>query len=99
MRKIIRVLLSLFQTVTAELITLANAVYAGLNGNPAYPTPPVPLPDFRKLIDDYSAAVTAALDGGAKAIAQRNALGDELQRVLRKLAQYVEIHCQDDMMT
>ena len=52
---------------------------------------------MRTAIDDYTAAITAALDGGAKAIAQRNALGKTLRRMLRQLAHYVEANCRDDM--
>ena len=35
--KIIRVLLDFFSLTFAELLTRANAVYEGLNNNPAYP--------------------------------------------------------------
>ena len=50
-------------------------------------------------IDDYSAALTAALDGGAKATAQRNAAAETLCRMLRQLAHYVEANCNDDLTT
>ena len=95
----IRVLLDFTRTTAAEFLARANAVYAGLNFNPAYPNPPIPMPVFRTAIDDYSAAVTAAFDGGAKAIAHRNALGETLRKMLRQLAHYVEANCNDDMTT
>jgi hypothetical protein len=62
-------------------------------------TPPVSMSALRAAIDAYSAAVTAAFDGGSKAIAHRNALGDELRNTLRLLASYVEITCNGDMTT
>src|SRR5262245_61531013 len=99
MKTMIRVLLDLTRMTAAVFLARANAVYAGLNLNPAYPNPPIPLPVLRTAIDDYAAAITAALDGGAKAIAQRNALGETLYRMLRKLAHYVEANCGDDLPT
>ena len=99
MTRLIRVLLDLTRTTAADFLARANAVYAGLNLNPAYPDPPVSMPVLRTAIDEYSAAVTAALDGGAKAKAQRNTLGETLRRMLRKLAHYVEANCNDDMTT
>ena len=99
MTTLIRVLLDFAKLTATAFLARANAVYAGLNQNPAYPNPPIPMPEFRTAIDDYTAAVTAALDGGAKAIAQRNALGETLRRMLRQLAHYVEASCNDNMTT
>src|SRR5213082_1937302 len=99
MRTLIRVSLSVSKLTAADLVARCNAVYAGLNLNPAYPNPPIPLPEFRMAIDDYSAALSAALDGGAKAIAQRNTTSETVRRMLRKLAHYVEANCKDDMTT
>ena len=97
MLNVIRVLLDWSRLTVAELIARANGVYAGLNLNPAYPNPPIPLPDFRTAIDEFSAAITAALDGGAKAIAYKNAMADNLRVILRKLAHYVEANSNGDM--
>ncbi len=82
-----------------DFLARANAVHAGLNLNPAYPNPPIPMPVFRTAIDDYTAAISAALDGGAKAIAHRDALAETLGRMVRQLAHYVEANCKDDMTT
>jgi hypothetical protein len=99
MLSVIRVLLNLTKMTAADLLARANAVFAGLNLNPAYPNPPIPLTEFRTAIDDFSAAMTAALDGGAKAIAHKNAMGEKLRVMLRRLAQYVEANCNGDMTT
>jgi hypothetical protein len=96
---LIRVLLGLYRMTAANLLTLANAVYAGMNANPAYPNPPVAMPAFSTAISTYSAAVTAALDGGAKAVAQRNELGVALGNMLRQLANYVEANSNGNMTT
>ena len=97
MMTMIRVLLHLTKLTATGLLARANAVYAGLNLNPAYPNPPIPLPDFRTAIDEFSAAITAAFDGGAKAIAYKNAMADNLRVILRKLAHYVEANSNGDM--
>jgi hypothetical protein len=100
MTKLIRVLLNFTKTTAVEFLARCNAVYVGLNLNPAYPNPPISMPDLRATIDAYSAAITAALDGGgAKAIAHRNAVGERLRRMLRQLANYVEANCNGDMTT
>jgi hypothetical protein len=99
MKKLIRVLLDVTRPSAADFLARSNAVYTGLNLNPAYPRPPVPMTEFRTAIDTYSAALTAALDGGAKAIAERNAAAQALRQMLRKLAHYVEAACNDDLTT
>src|SRR5206468_4072711 len=48
-----------------------NAVYTGMNGNPGYPNPPIDMKAFKADIDSYSALITAALDGGKKAISEK----------------------------
>jgi len=96
-KKAIRVLLSVSRMTAADLLARSEAVYAGLNLNPAYPNPPIAMPAFRTAIDNYSAAIAAALDGGAKAITQRNAVGETLRNMLRQLAHHVEVNCNADM--
>ena len=97
MSTLIRVMLDVSRLTAADFLARVNAVFAGMNGNPAYPNPPIPMPVFRTAIDEYFAAITAALDGGARAIGQRNTLGEALRRMLRQLANYVEANCKDDM--
>jgi hypothetical protein len=99
MKTLIRVLLDLYKLTAAELLAWANAVYAGMNENPAYSKPPVAMADFRTAIDNYAAAITAALDGGKKVIAERNACGDVVKEMLRKLGHYVEANSNGDVTT
>ena len=96
---LIRVLLGFKRMTAVVLAACANAVYAGMNANPAYPNPPVAMAAFSTAISAYSAAVTAALDGGAKAIAQRNELGVALENMLRQLANYVEANSNGNLTT
>jgi hypothetical protein len=50
-------------------------------------------------IDNFSSGITASLDGGRKAIAERNRLAEVLIKSLRVLGRYVEITSKDDMKT
>src|SRR5438067_10564129 len=99
MATLIRVLLGIAKLLAAEAIAMANIVYAGLNGNPAYPNPPVPMDVFRAAIDKGQAALLAALDGGTKAIQEKEAALDVLKAMLHKLARYVEIQCDGNLQT
>jgi hypothetical protein len=87
------------RATSAVLLARANAVYAGLNENPAYSNLPIPLTELRQAIDNYSAAEAAALDGGAMAKAHKNDMGDALTKMLRRLARHVEDHCNGDPTT
>jgi Fibronectin type III domain len=82
-----------------DLLASATAIYTGTNGNPAYPNPPVDRAGLKADIDHFSSAITAAQDGGKKAIVERNRLAEVLIKKLRKLGKYVEISCNDDMKT
>src|SRR5262249_10805465 len=48
---------------------------------------------------NFSSAITAAQDGGKKAIAERNRFGEAVVKKLRKLSKYVEIMSNDDPKT
>jgi hypothetical protein len=82
-----------------DLLASAAAIYTGTNGNPAYPSPPVDMAALKADIDHFSSAITAAQDGGKKAIVERNRLAEVLIKKLRKLGKYVEISCNDDTKT
>ena len=77
----------------------ANAIYTGLNGNAKIPAPPAPF-DLATLLaanQALSAANSAALDGGRKAMAQRNHQKEVVVKLLDQLANYVQSNCKDDM--
>jgi hypothetical protein len=77
----------------------ANAIYTGLNGNANIPAPSAPfdLPTFLAANQALSAANSAALDGGKKAVAQRNHQKEVVVKLLDQLAKYVQANCKDDM--
>ncbi len=79
-----------------DLLARLNAVHDGMSNNPFYPNPPVDMPAFKTVIDAYTAATTAALDGGKNAIAERNKRRADAVIMLRLLGHYVEIACKGD---
>jgi len=82
-----------------DLLQAATAIYTGTNGNPAFPNPTVDMAVLKADIDNFSSAITASLDGGKKALAERNRLAEVLIKALRHLGKYVEINSKDDMKT
>jgi hypothetical protein len=83
----------------ADLHAFAGSIYTGMNGNAAYPTPPVDMPTLKSANDAYGTLVEAALDGSKKVLTQRNHQGEVLIKILRQLAHYAEGACKDDMTT
>jgi len=96
----IKAMIGFTKTAPTELLARGNAVYTGITTNTAdYPNPPVDMATLKAALDTYSSTITAALDGGSKAIAERNDQGEVVIKVLRQLAHYVEAACKDDVPT
>src|SRR5690242_10359423 len=93
----IKASLSFVKAAAADLYAFASSVYSGMNGNAAYPNPPVDMPSFKAAIDAYDTLLAAALDGGKQVLTARNHQGEVLIKILRQLAHYVEAACQDDI--
>jgi len=91
--------LGLSKVSDADLVSRSNAIWTGMTGNPAYPSPPVDLASFRSAIDSYAASIVAALDGSRKARVERDKQREALLSMLQLLARYVEIHCSGDIVT
>src|SRR2546427_1336752 len=97
--KLIKAVLDFGKMLPEQLLAGGHAVWTGLNGNVNFPNPPVDLKVFKAKLDAYSESIGEARDGGKKAITLRNRLGEEVIRMLRALALYVELNCKDDMNT
>lgn len=95
--KQIRPSLGFTKLLDADLLTRVRAIHDGMAGNAAYPNPPVEAETFQAAIDNYATAITAALDGGKKAIAERQKHRTEVLTMLRLLGHYVEAMCKDDL--
>jgi hypothetical protein len=80
-----------------ELLRIrAEAVYAGLNSNPAFPKPPFPLSDLRTEIDGLRNSLAEAADGGKLARAELKRRRQLVVNMLLELAHYVESNCDGD---
>ena len=81
-------------------LAYANAVHSGIFTDPAdYPAPPIDEATFKGAIDTLSTRITAALDGGKKAIADRSHQEEVVIKMMRQLGRYAEEACKDDMPT
>lgn len=70
-----------------------------MNGNPAYSRLPVDLTEFRAEVDGFSESISAALDGGKQAFAERKRRGEVVTHMLLQYAHYVEAACKGHMLT
>src|SRR6267143_4461548 len=96
---IIKPLLAVNDLSDGDLLHRLNSVHDGMLNNPAYPNPPVDMAGFKALIDAYTAAAAAALDGGKSAIVTRDKRRTDAIIMLRLLGHYVEGACKNDMKT
>src|SRR5262245_44822632 len=81
-----------------DVLARANLVCERLYAaNEDYANPPVDHATVKVQIDALSAAIVASMDGGRKAIAEREHQKSVLMKSLRQLAHYVEANCKDDM--
>ena len=93
----IKVSLLFVTAAPADLYTFAGSVYSGMNGNAAYPTPPVDMLTLKAAVDAYDTLLAAALDGSKKVLVQRNHQGEALIKILKELAHYAGQASKDDM--
>ena len=94
--KLIKAALDFSKVLPEQLLAQGFAVLNGLIGNANFTNVPVDLALLKTALDAYSVAIAEARDGSKKAIALRNRQGEEVIRMLRALASYVELHCKDD---
>jgi hypothetical protein len=95
MSKLIRVKLGYIGVSDKDAAAHAVAVLDGLTNNPNYANPPIDLVVFRTGIDTYASAIAAAIDGGKKAIADRNKQRTVVIKMMRQLGHWVEANCKD----
>ena len=85
--------------VGPNLLSRLDAVVKGLEGNPAFPNPPVDLETVKTAGASYAASLAESLDGGKKAIVARDKQRENVTQILRQLAHYVELNCKNDVGT
>src|ERR1051326_1157173 len=78
----------------------ANAVLKGLYGDPDdFGKPPIEQAVFKSNLDLLSTKITAALDGGKQAIADRDHQTVVVIKMMHQLAHHAEANCKDDVAT
>jgi hypothetical protein len=80
-----------------DVLARGTNVLTKLTGNADLPAPPLDLATLKAALDAFSAVITAALDGGKTAIAEKRKQRIVVIKMLRLLASYVEFACKDDM--
>ena len=73
--------------------------YNGLLNNPKYPNLPVDLTTYKAGIDQFSALIVDAEDGGKKAISAKDKQRIAVIKLYTLLGHYVETACNDDLAT
>jgi hypothetical protein len=95
--KLIKAVLDFGRMIPEQLLAQGNAIVKALTGNPNFTNLPIDLAVLKSMLDAYAASIIEARDGSRKAMTLRNTLGQEVIRMLRALALYVELNCKDDM--
>src|ERR1700674_1672048 len=80
-----------------DVVSRGTNVQTNMTGNPNFPTPPVDLAALKTKIDSFSALIAEGLDGSKKVIAEKNKQREAVIKMLRALARYVELTCNNDM--
>ena len=95
--KLIKAAINFTKSLPEQVLSQGQALLKGLTGNSNFTNPPVDLNVFKADLDSYAVSIADAKDGGKKAIALRNKLGEVVIRTIKLLATYVELNCKDDM--
>jgi len=97
MAKVLRAVLALAKLAGPDLLASLDAMVQGMDGNPNFPTPPVDIATVKELRTSYATALANSLDGGKKAIVERNKQREAVIHAMQQIAKYVELHCKNDM--
>jgi hypothetical protein len=97
--KKIKALIGFQGTTDTDLLKRLNTAHDGMNGNPAFSTPPVDMATFKSGIDSLTVLVTEAEDGGKKAISAKNKQRELMIKQYTLLGHYVEVASNDDPAT
>src|SRR5438067_13031037 len=80
-----------------ESDNFAQGVIDALTGNATYPSAPITLANLQAAKDDFTTKLSAAQSGGTADTAAKNNSRQTLVGMLRQLAAYVQINCNNDM--
>ena len=88
--------LDLKSLTPVRLLALLRHVAASLDGNPAYPAPPVAPAALRALADTFTLSILDATAGSRQSKLVRNDRDAEVRAALRHVADYVRMMAQGD---
>jgi hypothetical protein len=95
----LRVSLAFARLPDKELDNFTTGVKDGITGNGAYPTPPVTMVNLDAARSDLEQKIAKAAIGGPPDTAAKNNARQALLGMLRQLASYVQVNCNNDMAT
>src|SRR5437870_8745434 len=95
----IKAKLGLHGVSDTDTVKALMTAYQGLLNNPAYPNTPVALAAFKAGIDQFSALIIDAEDGGKKAISAKDKQRVVVIKMYAQLGHYAEAACNDDLAT
>jgi len=81
-----------------RLAALMRNVAASMDGNPHFPAPPLSAADLKAQEEVFTAAILEAIDGSQLSKTRRNALEVQARNSLRRLADYVRMVAQGDVV-
>jgi len=91
-----KVSLSFGKLADTELDNFAQGVIDAMTGNASFPTPPVTLANLQTAQADFASKLAAAQTGGVADTAAKNNSRQALITMLRDVAAYVQIRCNND---
>jgi hypothetical protein len=97
--KKIKPLLNFGKLTDADLLKRLDAIHDGMNGNTAFPTPPVDMATFQTAISSFSTLTTNALDGGKRAISAKKKQREVVIKLATQLGHYVWAQSNNDLAT
>jgi hypothetical protein len=95
----IKAKLGLHGVSDTDAATAFMTSYQGLLNNSKFPNPPVDLATYKSGIDQFSALIIDAEDGGKKAISAKDKQRPVVIKMYTQLGHYVEAACNDDLAT
>jgi hypothetical protein len=93
----IKAKLGLHGVSDTDTVKALMTAYQGLLNNPKFSNLPVDLATYRAGIDQFSALIVDAEDGGKKAISAKNKQRVVVIKLYTLLGHYVEMACNDDL--
>jgi hypothetical protein len=93
----IRAKLTLTKLGGPDLLASLDAMVQGMDGNVNFTAPPVDIKDLKALRTSYAASLANSLDGGRKAMIERNKQREAVIHAMQQIAKYVELNCKNDM--